>query len=741
MKPMRIHWGVVAAACLLAACGGGSKSSTNSAQSTVVAGVASKGPMKSARVTAYRVEANGSRGAKITDGKTDASGNYSLNLGSYTGPVELEMTVIPGETKSADEATGADVDLPTDFKLRANVVASTPTVDVHITPFTELAATLVTAKGGATAANIQAANALVGETYGFNPISTKPIRFDTAPPADATEAQKRYAMMNAAVSKWAQLGDGACKDAATDGAKIKCAVGELSKTVAVATSQSSSEAAVEVKGAPVAEFRKAMEAAAGSQRNKTGIDVGHNIVKDVQRLAEVPPATKITVSTAQNGDDVTTKAKKFFADLRSNAAALETGSVDQGLRTALNAFADTIEGDAATVTSQVGRAVTVADFARQLWEAYTTAGGPNQSTRGRDQCFVMKGTFPGSLSDSVFQADSPASATWVSCSLPFESLAQRMTIRFNFKGAPSLAAVPYTAGSRVVTNGTSAWKPSAASQWSGTVGFTLSSGGDLTGVSFAGDLPPVLDFNGNPLATRYAVNLNAAVSQLASGAVRVAFTGGSLGVVPLNATAVSTTVDIAPASGATEIVQSDDPTNAQQIAASKIILAGRISNAKGEINGRLVVDELEGDFGGNVEGTPRGRYTFTGDMSLTGKGKLLSGSLVGKPVTKGSPLGMVTFEGTLALPSRPQATLKVEMTETGPDKARFDASYEQGGVKVKILVADTGVAEIEGVGIGLAMTVNPDASKVEVKVGGNKAATIDLDKNLIEYVNGSFESI
>jgi hypothetical protein len=753
MKRVHRSWSAIASACLVAACGGDPKTSTtvntgsgsSSTLSTTLAGVASKGPLKAAKVTAYRVDSKGVRGAKITDGKTSAvDGSYSLNLGSYSGPVQLEMEVIPGETKSADEATGVDVELPADFKLRANVVVSAlagadAKVDVHITPFTELAHSLIEQKGGATAENIQAATALVSKTYGFDPVATRPIPFDDKAVSEtATEAQKRYAMYNAAVSSWAQLSDGGCSGKGGNGAKLQCAVDELKKTLEVAAASSATESAVQVKGTQVAVLGKAMVNAAKLSGNQTGIGETHKLLADVNLLATEPP--KITIAKGQTGDDASAKARKFFDNLRSNAAALESGSVDQGLRTALDGFAQTIENDAATVTAQVGRAVTVADFARQLWDDYTTAGGPNGSARGRDQCFVMKGSFPGGLSDAVVQADDPANATWVSCNLPFESSAQRMTIRFNFKGASSLAAVPYTAGSRVVTGQTSAWKPSAASQWSGTVGFTLNSGGDLTGVSFVGNLPPALDFNGSPLATRYAVNLSAAVSR-SNTHDRVLFSAGSLGVVPLNASVVSTSVDVAPAAGPTEIVQWLDPNNLAQVKSSKLVLAGQISNAKGELNGRLSVDQFEKAFGADDERAPRARYSFTGDLSLAGKGKILSGSLTIKPVSEGSQFGVLNFEGALALPSRPQAKLSLIATETSQEKATLSGTYEQNGLTVRFTVSDQDVAEFEGVEAGVSMTIRDDGKPIEVKVNGGKAATIHEDKNRIDYVDGSFESL
>ena len=60
-----------------------------------------KGPLKQALVSAYKVKADGTRGDLITSKETDDNGGYTLDLGSYTGPVQLEVTVVAGKTTTA----------------------------------------------------------------------------------------------------------------------------------------------------------------------------------------------------------------------------------------------------------------------------------------------------------------------------------------------------------------------------------------------------------------------------------------------------------------------------------------------------------------------------------------------------------------------------------------------------------------------------------------------------------------
>jgi hypothetical protein len=94
---------------LLAACGGGgSTPASNAAGTNITSGVASKGPLNGANICAYAITASALQGAPIgTCTKTDTTGNYSVNLGPYTGPV-----LFTAEGGSyIDEATGNNTPL------------------------------------------------------------------------------------------------------------------------------------------------------------------------------------------------------------------------------------------------------------------------------------------------------------------------------------------------------------------------------------------------------------------------------------------------------------------------------------------------------------------------------------------------------------------------------------------------------------------------------------------------------
>lgn len=100
---------VAAASVLLfAGCGGGGGGSGGSSPPPppppvqgAINGTAVKGPVSDGTVTAYAIS-NGMMGSQIASAKTDAQGNFSLAIGTYTGPVMLQMS----GGSYTDEATG-----------------------------------------------------------------------------------------------------------------------------------------------------------------------------------------------------------------------------------------------------------------------------------------------------------------------------------------------------------------------------------------------------------------------------------------------------------------------------------------------------------------------------------------------------------------------------------------------------------------------------------------------------------
>ncbi len=180
-------------------CGGGGGGGSPATSSTTVSGVASKGPLTASKVCAYAIT-GGAKGAPLGNCQiTDNTGNYpTIDLGAYTGPVLFEATA----GSYVDEATGAKVYLssPLDSMLPN---APGGAVKVAITPLTELAYQIATASaGGLTSANIQAAITLVEYNFGVpNIIGIMPVDALNVP-ANATAAEKNYALALATISQY-----------------------------------------------------------------------------------------------------------------------------------------------------------------------------------------------------------------------------------------------------------------------------------------------------------------------------------------------------------------------------------------------------------------------------------------------------------------------------------------------------------------------------------------------------------
>jgi len=201
LKPILIS----ALLLITAACGGGGGDSTPAPATTTVAGVAAAGIIKGGTVKVFAPYSSltGADKKQIgTDVQTSlTTGEYSVNLGTYTGPVIIEVT--GGQYE--DEATGTLTTIPTSAPLRAVAVSSTGTVNVAVTPLTELAAKQAATLAGAgvklTDASINQANAQVSDLFKVDIIATSPL--DASAPLVGTQAQKDYTLALAAVSQLA----------------------------------------------------------------------------------------------------------------------------------------------------------------------------------------------------------------------------------------------------------------------------------------------------------------------------------------------------------------------------------------------------------------------------------------------------------------------------------------------------------------------------------------------------------
>jgi len=201
--------GILAAFSLLAALsltgcgGGGGGGGTSVTDLGTISGTAAKGPVNGGTVTAYGVNANGSRGAQIGTATTDAQGNFSMTVGNYSGAVMLQLS----GGNYMDEATGQSMNMYQNTVMTALIPTMTAggTIgNIEITPVTSMAQTWAQdMTGGMTQANIASANSAMGQFFNIGDILTThpmdPLVQDSG--AGANQAQRNYGMTLAAMSQ------------------------------------------------------------------------------------------------------------------------------------------------------------------------------------------------------------------------------------------------------------------------------------------------------------------------------------------------------------------------------------------------------------------------------------------------------------------------------------------------------------------------------------------------------------
>ncbi len=192
---------LVLSLAVLALAGCGSSSSNNTpvstqpgtqpALSTVINGLASKGPINTGTVKVFAVR-NGvtDTSVPIATGTTDANGNFTVDAGGFNGPVVVEVT----DGSFTDEVTGAKVTLKTPLRTMVADV-STGTSTVAVTPLTELAAKRTETHAAITPDVINESNKNVGATFQLADIVT------TLPIATGTAEQKKHASACGAISQ------------------------------------------------------------------------------------------------------------------------------------------------------------------------------------------------------------------------------------------------------------------------------------------------------------------------------------------------------------------------------------------------------------------------------------------------------------------------------------------------------------------------------------------------------------
>lgn len=209
---------VMLSSIAITACGGGGGNSSPSAFSATTSGVAAKGIIKHAVVTAYELNAAGSNVRTVGTSETDVAGKYALTIGStYTGgPIKLVLsTKSDGTTKMVCDvstgcgvgvAFGADYSLSSTFTLTSYQQAASngAAITTQITPYTNMAAARIDAQINTTTpldnTLVSNANSEVSQLVGVNITTTQPVDITNSTAlAAASPDALQYAAFNAGI--------------------------------------------------------------------------------------------------------------------------------------------------------------------------------------------------------------------------------------------------------------------------------------------------------------------------------------------------------------------------------------------------------------------------------------------------------------------------------------------------------------------------------------------------------------
>lgn len=376
----------------LSSCGGGSGGSSTPAAPTVLEGSVIKGPIEKAKVTAYRVDTNGQKGAVLDASNTDENGNYKLSISSYTGVVLIEA-VTTTESRMNDEILGR---IPIqDFTLRAvttvdavaNPGSSTPLPQVAtVSPFSDLVYSLASQVGGGkfNALSVASAAGVVRDQLGFDPTSTKAVDATSNASASADLTSRRYGLALAGVSQMKELKtfqdqstDSCFSTARSDqGARIKCAVSAVNSSMKVI------DGAIKPQ-ATLSDLVSATRVFEQSGKNLTKITQSDSV--SFSKLDEMGKAARsgspISLKINDENAPGILSAKNLIANLRSNGDAIEIGLNANGIVQSLDNFGKSAD-NALTMAEDTIELVSLIDEGLKQWSQFKD--GKRLDPRWRD---------------------------------------------------------------------------------------------------------------------------------------------------------------------------------------------------------------------------------------------------------------------------------------------------------------------------------------------------------------------
>lgn len=758
---------ILGLSALLAACGGGGGSSGPASSTVSVA--PSLGKFSAGAVVTIKSPA----GSTLGTGTTGSNGTASVNIGTYSGPLVIEVKGASGVTYY-DE--GSKTTLPFGSTDTLSAIAPAVQATIGVTPFTHAAVAAIKAANSGSipstisTTTIAVANSKIQAAFGITDVLQAPTLVDgsTGTTLDLANVGDQYALKLAALAKLA-------------------ATGQTALTVANTLAQDLTDDKLDGNQGTTPLATPAYNPATvttdwTTQTQSAATDLG---TTNTQTLVSSNPAVLGTVTTdvstvtpppAGTSTTDVQLAKDMFGELRTTMYAYlnngKTGFLDNQATRASNDLAANVAPDLTRLQgrlSTLDMGVSTYYAARTHSTSYTLTSGtaPDGVTpaliraegspynvfygiSGWKRCWTDSGTGVNSqvtcvsaASGNVFMGTDGFPylrilrqvITWDSATDTYSYAATRISRKFDTTAVPP--ANPLSA--------TTTYPDPSSPEATGTVKVTQGSTPPAGTIVINGTMPPSTALTG--LET---VSVNLSNAYTATNRLRMTLTGS---VSAPNAADSTKSVSVSIDSGTYFDL---DTTNMQTTGPAPVAInfVGTIQTAATKFTGTAALDTFHADVDGLNPMFTHG--TFNGsvwDLSTGGAGQFLTGQFTfttnyasyhsTQPESTTNFLAPTgSFTGTVQAPSRPAMTLTVSGSRTGLNASSGTLNYTYGTISV------TGTGSVSNGVWTLSLTnqnsiqVASDTTtpgKLLVTKSGTALATVT--NNTIQYVDGVTESL
>lgn len=715
----------------LLSCSSGGGGGGGNSSATVITGHVVDGFIAGATVTAYQVNANGTQGAQIgTPVTTDTSGNYTLNLGAYSGPVYLTSQ---GGTY-IDTATGSTIDLNiapySSMILSAIVSNASGNVNAQINPLTTMAADValtLAAQGTPVATAADNANTLIQNYFALTSsiLSTDLVSLTTA------SCMTGYAQPNADVSAilagisqlaynngvgTPDLIEALVQDVSSDG-QFDGLASKATISVPLSPPGTGTIPLSQIEGPALTNLASAITTfmTNTTTANVCGATVDSTVISALSNMSiftTTPPAAPTGVTaTAENGSALITWSPVTGATSYNIYMAMSTGVTPTstqlpGYRSIQNvtspadistgptsnyyfvvtAATGTIPYEIESAPSSEATAFVTAGVLPPLWAQTVSAG--SSTTSGSD----FEGVAVASSDGSVYAAGNTQDGTFT-----FGSVSSSGT-----NSVSNATLVKYS------SSGTAQWAQSVAGIDSSSYsGAAVASDGSVYAAGYTGSNAVLVKYNSSGAALWTQTVAGSDVSSF--GSVAVASDGSVYAVGNIHGTGTYTFGNGVSAAGPTNgynlVLVKYNSSGAAQWAQTATITAGTAGESS--FNGVSVASDGSVCAAGYIAGTGT---TFNFGNSVTAIGVYSDGNIV---LVKYSSAGLAQWAQTVTV--GPGDSFFTSVSAVASDGSVYAAGYIQG-------TQGTGTYNFGGSSLPVAGTATDGINMVLVKYNSSGVA-------------------